>query len=215
MNNNYYRKYIKYKTKYLNLQSGGAFTDAEAKDLINKLSTLIFNNTPMTHNVKSTVEGGPVRSEVTPEWAPFIILSSSREHMWSITSIKPEMEDLFKNLHNGKVIYNDRGQTLLYIALNRGHENLVKFLINRDYNINLLNKDGGSILHGIAWSDVYTFDQKINRIRDMLCSLYKYTNPVLHKNAKDETWLDNLLYRHPKELHIATIGEIIKAASSS
>jgi hypothetical protein len=214
MNNNYYRKYIKYKTKYLNLQSGGAFTDAEAQDLINKLSTLIFNNTPMTHEVKSTVEWAPFMTEVTPEWAPFITLRPSREQQWSTASIKPEMEDLFKNLHNGKVIYNDRGQTLLYIALNRGHENLVNFLISRDSDINLLNKDGGSILHGIAWSDVYTFDQKINRIRDMLCTLYKYTNPVLQKNAKGETWLDNLLYRHPKELHIATIGEIITAATT-
>jgi len=211
----YYLKYKKYKTKYLNLQYGGAFTDDEAQDIINKLSTLIYNNTPMTHDVKSTVKLVPLMTEVTPEWAPFITLRPSREHQWSTASIKPDMEDLFKNLHNRKVIYNDRGQTLLYIALNRGHENLVNFLISKGSDINLLNKDGGSILHGIAWSDVYTFDQKINRIRDMLCSLYKYTNPVLHKNAKGETWLDNLLYRHPKELNIATIGEIITAATSS
>ena len=211
---NYYLKYIKYKTKYLNLQSGGALTRYEAQELINRLSNLIFNDIPITHEVKSTIKGVQFVTAITPEWEQFLTLQPSREHQWMATRIKPDMEDLFKNLHNGEAIYNDRGQSLLYIALNQGHEDLVNFLIRKgDVDINLLNTDGSSILHGIAWSDKYTFEQKINRIRDIICSANKYTTPLLHKNARGETWLDNLLFKHPTVLHHETIQEIMLVAA--
>jgi hypothetical protein len=218
MNNNYYRKYIKYKTKYLNLQSGGAGTSAEVAEIehnsehikiIDDVSDLIFNMVPL-----ESVINPSMGTQITPVWSPYIDLSRSGS-----TPKSGIITELFKNKINGNIIYNSRGQTLLYIALSQRNMPAVIFLI-RDckVDITLLNKNNNSILHAIAWSDKYSYDEKINLIINMRtltvnCShlkdlLNQKDTPLamfmdynkdftLTKNSAGETWVDNLLQKHP------------------
>jgi hypothetical protein len=257
MNNNYYRKYIKYKTKYINLQSGGAGTSAEVAGtsaevagtsaevaeiehkpeyikIINEVSDLIFNMVPFESTINPS--RGP---QITPAWSPYIDITRSGH-----TPKTGIITDLFKNKINEKIIYNSRGQTLLYIALSQRNMPVVRFLIRHcEVDITLLNNNNNSILHAIAWSDKYSYDEKINliinmrtltvdchRLRDCLnefnrdhlngfntsLAMFMDYNKdfTLTKNSKDETWLDNLLFKHPKELNPATIQEIIYAATT-
>ena len=90
-------------------------------------------------------------------------------------------------------IFNDRGQSLLYIASRAGNINLVREIIKAGCDINILNRDGSTPLHGAAngnlgiIKDFFLYDTNRREIIKLLLSngANKYIKNLKNQIPKD------------------------------
>lgn len=216
MNNNNYSKYLKYKTKYLELQKTMQVGGAPIDDM----SDLIFNNIPTTL-YHPEAEGYNMRS-VNPPWKRFIErlpASYKGPHTESRYEIlnSEEYDKQFrfkKEIIPALTMLNNRGQTLHYLAGLKGNNSFLMFLyktcqeIHRDF-ITILNADGSSVLHAIAWGEDIDLNRKFNMIANILNRLVPDRNAFNNiPNNRGESWRDNLRRRHPELTHNLIIERI-------
>jgi hypothetical protein len=100
-----------------------------------------------------------------------------------------------------------RGQTLLYLAAQNCNKQMFNALVAMGTNPLGLNRDGSSILHGIAWGklnerkqSIKTYDEKIQFMTDILQHYPQIIPLQFQRNAAGETYFDNLLMRYPNTI---------------
>jgi len=79
-----------------------------------------------------------------------ISLSSNKEKLSLLESESKHLKDTFTNIFSGKInpnLTNDKGSTLLHIAVFSNVENFVTFLVKEGADVNKKNKDGNTSLH--------------------------------------------------------------------
>jgi hypothetical protein len=169
----------------------------------------------ITWTENDLLEAPEKKVNISNEWAPYIQFIHSSIPSQRFTLIKISFKDgILPNQ------YNARGQTLLFLAAQNCNKQMIDALvamgvrltdINRDGNINPvggINRDGSTILHGIAWGKVNdqgrpikTYDEKVAFMIDILGRYPIETIPLLFRvNQRGETCYDNLLRRHQDKI---------------
>ena len=180
----YEKKYLKYKSKY-NLKKSSLVRGGGEKIMkggnIDRIADLVFSNVPMiredsTHRGfnENTIQVNKVKkfepSQITwtlvdlphatennvyisDEWKQYI--------QFSVSDIPPQRFTIIKLLFKDMTIpntFNRQGQTLLYLAAQNCNKQMFDTLVAMGADPMVLNHDGSSILHGIAWGKVDASD---------------------------------------------------------
>jgi hypothetical protein len=214
MNN--YKKYLKYKSKYL----------LEAKNMIGgdieEISRLVYEDVPMINDTELLLDNilsvGLIRMR-TEESITFFDYKSKEEKTISIhVSWRPyikfdepiQFHTSFRvNISFRSVVpnqLNSRGQRLIFLAALNCNKKMIDALVAMGINIAAKNScDGSSIFHGIAWGKnkssgepQKTYREKVDLIQHSVRSENK--NILLDVNSKNETFFDNLIARHPNKV---------------
>ena len=56
----------------------------------------------------------------------------------------------------------------------------------------MLNADGSTVLHAVAWSYKLTYSEKQTAIASIIKDDQFPNDLLFHENARGETWMDNL-----------------------
>jgi hypothetical protein len=179
------------RKKYTRKQVGGN---------IEELSRLIYNN------ISPFIDGIPARG-IVPEWEPYIRIPSSNQPM---ARMKASLEgtDLLKSLINTK---NSDGQTLLYLACKNSNLKLYNLLIGFGANHQIINENGSTILHGIAWGNdnrpggAPTYKEKMAMLNQIIRTVPEL---IFNINRNGEIFYDNLMYKHPETIPLDTLRHI-------
>lgn len=230
----YEKKYLKYKSKYnlkkSSLVRGGGETIMKGGS-IDAISDLVFRNVPMirsdslyrgfyentiqvvsvkkleTNQITWTdvdlLEAPEKKVYISDEWIPYIQFIDSGIPAQRFTLIKLSFkEGINPNTHNS------RGQTLLFIAALNCNKIMFDALVAMGASLTGINRDGSTILHGIAWGGVNaqsqpikTYEEKVAFMQEILQRYPHETIPLLFQvNNRGETFYDNLLMRHPDKI---------------
>jgi hypothetical protein len=160
---------------------------------ITELSTLIYNN------ISPFVDDEPFKRIIKPEWAKYITKPSyNSSQPMARMSNSLEATQLLKDIINQR---NSRGQTLLFLAGLNCNSKLIDLLRRFGANEKIINDDGSTILHGIAWGNDKrpggppTYEEKERMLQEIIPIIPKL---VLNKNDKGETFYHNLMYKYPE-----------------
>jgi hypothetical protein len=137
------------------------------------------------------------KADIHDRWKPFIKYGYGSGRTSMLRTLEPTSElvaGLLRNTHNGEKIVNSRGQTLLYLAYlsnNTTTVDILRTLFRSD--ITMLNADGSTVLHAVAWSYKLTYSEKQTAIASIIKDDQFPNDLLFHENARGETWMDNLL----------------------
>jgi hypothetical protein len=231
-NMDYEKKYLKYKSKY-NLKKSSLVRGGEkimTGGNIEVIATLVRNDTSMINKTELLgqkperlshdppkniiILSGQIRYMeetlenkdiiITPAWTPYI-------HFDSVKTQNGYKYFVLSFISSGTPInpngLNSRGQTLLYLAAQNCNKIMFDALVAMGADPMVLNGNGSSILHGIAWGKlagepgvIATYDEK-KQFMEYIFVKYPQTISLLFtKNSANETYFDNLLMRHPETI---------------
>jgi len=178
---------------------------------VDDLSKLIFRKKPIiikgidpllkqnNNNEKGVVH--QLIDIINDEWTKFVEHNRS-EHFWT--------PHFILNPHTIKLLnqYNERGQTLLYVAARAGHIEFIDFVLYlNNIGVDLISlirqktKTNDNILHGISWSENLSDEQKyklINKIFNILDVLAspQIIEDLFKPNQNGEIWVANLFFKN-------------------
>ena len=174
------------KTQY-GLGEGFESEHSEACALMEELSRVVFDDVPVIDVEKA---------DIHDRWKPFIKYGYGSGRTSMRRTLEPTSElvaGLLRNTHNGEKIVNSRGQTLLYLAYlsnNTTTVDILRTLFRSD--ITMLNTDGSTVLHAVAWSYKLTYSEKQTAIASIIKDNQFPSDLLFHENARGETWMDNI-----------------------
>lgn len=226
-NMDYEKKYLKYKSKYNlkknSLKIGGG--EIMTGGFIEVIATLVHNDTPMINKPEllgqkpekaadskimydtimlSAQMGETLESKgisITPAWSPYIKFIEKdlpgRYKYFKLSFIPPINPNAM----------NSRNQTLLYLAAQNCNKQMFDALVAMGVNPTVLNSNGSSIFHGIAWGKlagdqgkIATYDEKTQFMEYILATYPQTVSLLFNRNSAKETYFDNLLMRHPDKI---------------
>ena len=179
------------RKKYTRKQVGGN---------IDQLTALIRSNPPFKINIV----------KINPLWESYIQYPYSDPSQPGSKQSGSQLipTELLRSYINKK---NSDGQTLLYLACRNNNLELYNLLINNGADEKIINDDGSTILHGIAWGNdrrpggaptyrdkMTMFNQIINRVPEL----------VFNTNSRYETFFHNLMHKHPETIPFDTKQKI-------
>ena len=132
----YQKKYIKYKSKYINSLN---FAQMGGNNDVDLITSLMFNKTPF--NKYGETGSGRIHS-VGGDWAKFFTKDGAERF-----NITPT--NLLKNIINE---HNSRGQTILYCAYRFSNSIVISAILSiPSINVNLRNLDGSTPIIGAVF----------------------------------------------------------------
>ena len=146
------------------------------------------------------------RVRINPLWASYIQYPYSDPSQPGSKQSGSQLisTPLLKSLINKK---NKSGQTLLYLACRNSNLELYNFLRNDGANEEIINDDGSTILHGIAWGNEYkpggppTYAKKMTMLQEIIGTVPQL---IFSINANSETFFHNLMFKHPETIPLST-----------
>jgi hypothetical protein len=175
------------RKKYTRKQVGGNMVE---------LTALINNNVPIIID----------RVRINPLWASYIQYpySDPTQPGSRQSGIQVVPTELLISLINTK---NSSGQTLLYLACKNSNLQLYNLLKNNGANKEIINDDGSTILHGIAWgNDIRpggppTYKEKMIMFNEIIKTVPEL---IFNINRNGETFFHNLMFKHPETIPLYT-----------
>jgi hypothetical protein len=168
------------------------YTHKQVGGNIDELTELINNNVPIIID----------RVKINPSWSSYIQYPYSDPNQPGSrqSGIQIVPTELLKSLSNQK---NRRGQTLLYLACKNSNLQLYNLLKNNGANKEIINDDGSTILHGIAWGNddrpggAPTYEEKMAMLNQIIRTVPEL---IFNINQNGETFYHNLMYKHPETI---------------
>jgi len=176
---NYEKKYEKYKSKYMHrkMQIGGGDID--------HLTSLIFNNVQIIHvttGLNYSLYKDPTNEKNT--WSDYVKLKFTGNKFVDSYDLEPT-DDLKRIVNNT----NSRGQTPLYLAARYMNIEIINLLLDVGANINQLNQNKDTPLHGAAWGCNWN---NITECQKILKLLKEKGADINARNSNNETAQDLL-----------------------
>ncbi len=175
------------RKKYTHKQVGGD---------MDELTALINNNIPIIID----------RVRINPLWESYIQYpySDPTQPGNRQSGIPLVPTQLLRDLINTK---NSLGQTLLYLACKNSNLQLYNLLKNNGADKRIINNDGSTILHGIAWGNdirpggAPTYEEKMIMFNEIIKTVPEL---IFNINRNGETFFHNLMYKHPETIPLYT-----------